>query len=83
MDGRYFYIMAAVTGMVLCITFLYIIFSFFYILFKVSHEKDKKSQHEIVDQTEPTGGTENMEQEKISKQRLEQLCIDLEEIGLK
>lgn len=83
MDGTYFYILAAVTAIVLCITFLYIIFSFFWILYNAAHKKDEMVQNEVIEQTETNGGTGNVDQEKLSKQRLEQLCIDLEEIGLK
>ena len=82
MDGTYFYILAAVTAIVLCITFLYIIFSFFWILYKAAHEKDKVVQNEVLEQTETNGGTENVDQAKLNKQRLEQLCINLEAIGL-
>ena len=83
MDGRYFYIMAGITGVVLVLTFLYILFSFFFILYSVKNEKDRKGEPEATEQTDPSGGPENIDQEKLSKQRLEQLCIDLEEIGLK
>ena len=83
MDGRYFYIMAAVTGLVLCITFIYIVFSFFYILYNVVYEKGKNNTKDAVNQGETNVGMESLDQEKLSRQRLQELCIDLEEIGLK
>ena len=83
MDGRYFYIMAAVTGLALCLTFIFIVFSFFYILYNVVSEKGKNSTKDANTQGETDVGMESLDQEKISRQRLRELCIDLEEIGLK
>ena len=83
MDGRYFYIMAAVTGLVLCLTFIYIVVSFFYILYNVVYEKGKNGTKDCVNQGETNVAMESLDQEKISRQRLQELCIDLEEIGLK
>ena len=83
MDGTYFYIMAAVTGLVLCLTFIFIVFSFFYILYNVVSEKGKNSTKDAMIQGETDVGMESLDQEKISRQRLQELCIDLEEVGLK